>query len=293
MFKKIIVPLDGSSTAEVALPYAEEMAARLACELILIFVKEEYERRSDNVFRAYLEYMVQKAGVGVIPHLKGTGRESIDFSTKLLAGNPAEEIIDFAERQKGSLIIMATHGRSGVDTRWLMGSVAEKVIEASTCPVVLLRAIGDKPTVRTRNGTDKILVPLDGSKESEMGLPIVKEIASQLNSEVTIMHILKMDRLLTLSKTLVSRSRARVEKYLDKVVENFEKSGIHARSETIFTYDGIAQNINQYTKDNEISLVIMVTHGLSGKRLVITGGSTYNVLMDGNTPIMVIRSPKT
>jgi nucleotide-binding universal stress UspA family protein len=293
LFKKIIVPLDGSSTAEVALPYAEEMAARLACELILIFVKEEYERRSDNVFRAYLEYMVQKAGVGVIPHLKGTGRDSIDFSTKLLAGNPAEEIIDFAERQKGSLIIMATHGKSGVDTRWLMGSVAEKVIEASTCPVVLLRAIGDKPTVRTRNGTDKILVPLDGSKESEMGLPIVKEIASQLNSEVTIMHILKIDRLLPLSKTLVSRSRARVEKYLDKVVVNFEKSGIHAKPETIITYDEIAQNINQYTKDNEISLVIMVTHGLSGKRSVITGGSTYNVLMDGNTPIMVIRSPKT
>ena len=133
MFEKIIVPLDGSELAEVALPYAEEIAGRMGSDLILLYVKEPNETRSQHMLQCYLESIASTAKAGAEKYLAESGTKKINIETKILTGNPAEEIINFADSTEGAKVIMATHGQSGI-TRWALGSVADKVTRATVRP---------------------------------------------------------------------------------------------------------------------------------------------------------------
>ena len=137
MFKKILVPLDGSKLAEQALPYAVEMAARLDSEITLLCVIGADDAQDYDKNLTYLKGVAsetkQDAG-----KLLDKAEEDIKVETVIVVGNPAEKIVDYAATGKISLIIMASHGRSGL-SRWALGSVAEKVVRASSTPVLLVR----------------------------------------------------------------------------------------------------------------------------------------------------------
>jgi nucleotide-binding universal stress UspA family protein len=90
MWDKIIVPMDGSTTAEVALPYAVEFAAISGAELILLFVKEKNDYRSENIIRAYLDSISQKAKQKATRYMRESGKEEIKTRAEILTGNPAE-----------------------------------------------------------------------------------------------------------------------------------------------------------------------------------------------------------
>ncbi|RMD59373.1 universal stress protein [Candidatus Parcubacteria bacterium] len=138
MYKKILVPLDGSAVAEVALPHAIEMAKIFQAELILLRVAfvhflpgsdpVELESAAVRESEAYLERLAQRLSA-----------EGLKVHTVVRYGKAAEEIIDHAAENQVSVIVMATHGRSGVG-RWLLGSTAEKVLRGTEVPVLLIRA---------------------------------------------------------------------------------------------------------------------------------------------------------
>ncbi len=294
MFEKIIVPLDGSSTAEVAFTYAGEMASRLGSDLILLFVKEPQDYRSEHILQCYLNDRLQAIEQTAAPFLKESGTKEIKVQTQIVTGDPAEEILKFTESIPGSEIIMATHGQSGVGTRWSLGSVAEKVVRATTHPVGLIRATGDKPAVRQPVRLEKILAPLDGSKESETSLPYVKEMASRLNAGVTFLHVLKFEP--TIFYTPVIRERdeiiTHIREYLDKQVKDCEKNGIKAKYDVAETNtEGVAEMVDKYAVKNGMDLAIMATHGYSGARKLILGSVASNLARQGSIPLLLIRSP--
>ncbi len=139
MYKKILVPLDGSKLAEAVLPHVREMAKILDAELILLRVALahplpgidpiEAEVRVVEEATAYLEEMEGR--------LKGEG---LHVSTAVRYGRAAEEILEHAKDNRVDLIAMSTHGRSGLG-RLLMGSVAETVLRHASVPVFLVRAV--------------------------------------------------------------------------------------------------------------------------------------------------------
>ena len=147
MYKKILVPLDGSRLAEVALRHVEQLAWELGSSLILLRVvkpprsvehpwAEEMmalNREREAVFKQEAEtYLAARRGA--------LRDRKIEVSTYVIVSQDvAATILDFAEQQKVDLIAMSTHGRSGPG-RWVYGSVAEKVLQHSTCPVLLIRA---------------------------------------------------------------------------------------------------------------------------------------------------------
>ena len=108
MLEKAIVPLDGSATAEVALPYAEEFTGKTGAELILLFVKEPQDYRSENILQCYLDNVALKAKEVARIYFTESGIKELKVSTKILTGNPAEEILNFSENNPNSKIIMAT-----------------------------------------------------------------------------------------------------------------------------------------------------------------------------------------
>lgn len=293
MLEKAIVPLDGSSTAEVALPYAEEFAGRTGAELILLFVKEPHDYRSENILQCYLDNMVFKAKESAKPYFQESGIKELNVSAKILTGNPAEEILNFAEKNSNSKIIMATHGQSGVGTRWALGSVADKVARATKVPIVLIRADRDKAAVQPKGVLKKILAPLDGSKGSEAALPYVGEMAQRLKAEVTFIQIIRVDPNYYGKKPNVieEEQRVQVAQYLSKVTEEFKKKGINAKYEVITAPGDTANEINVYTNNNYTDIIIMATHGHSGPRRWVMGSVTNYVLREGNVPIMLVRTP--
>ena len=162
MYKKILVPLDGSELAECALPHAEELAKGCDTEeVILVSVTEQVRGRTrapeaQELYRASDKPGLQGAGSEIIVTFgkmqrqaqrylgrlaKGLENEGIRVQTDVILGNPAEEIIRFAERSGADVIVMSSHGRSG-PSRWAHGSVADKVLRSSCIPVLMVKAPG-------------------------------------------------------------------------------------------------------------------------------------------------------
>lgn len=152
MYRKILVPLDGSKLAECVIPYVEELAMRCTAEKVtLISVTERiqgYRPISDP--GQPLGQRMMPEGVGKKERqaqkyldriAKGLKSKGIDVHTEVLLGNPAEEIAIYAEYNDCDIVVMASHGRSG-PSRWAHGSVADKVFKAICVPVLMVRAPG-------------------------------------------------------------------------------------------------------------------------------------------------------
>ena len=160
MYQKILVPLDGSKLAECALPHVEELAQ--GCDtgqVILVSITERIEgyKVVGNHTQTLGEQLSPGAGERRISEAVGKmerqarrylGRvakmleaKGIKALTEVLLGKPAEEIALYAANEKCDLVIMSSHGRSG-PSRWARGSVADKVLRASSVPVLIIRAPG-------------------------------------------------------------------------------------------------------------------------------------------------------
>jgi nucleotide-binding universal stress UspA family protein len=144
MYQKILVPLDGSKLAECVLPHVRAIATGCGIkEVVLLRVVEPIppEAPPATDFEA-----VQKAAFGAAEkYLAGIqvelSKEGLNVEAKVLTGRPAETIADFAQHNEVDLITIATHGRSGV-SRWVFGSVADRLVRSSSAPVLLIRPGG-------------------------------------------------------------------------------------------------------------------------------------------------------
>ena len=157
MFRKLLVPLDGSKLAECALPYAEELAQELRIdEIILVSVTERTrgqrpleEPTATGELRMVTEAVGKKQNQAqrylnrIARRLEAKG---IKVRTQVLLWPPAEAIVAYAEQFRVDLIVMASHGRSG-PSRWAYGSVADKVSRASCIPVLMIKAPGCVPGI--------------------------------------------------------------------------------------------------------------------------------------------------
>jgi nucleotide-binding universal stress UspA family protein len=293
VIERVVVPLDGSVTAEIALPYAQEMIGRRDAELTLLFVKEAQDYRSENIIQSYLDSLVKKSTEAALVYSKGNAQPTFKIQTKILTGVPAEQILNFVESLEGGRIIMASHGQSGVGTRWTLGSVADKVARATTKPITLIRADREKPAMRAKSLLNTILVPLDGSKRAEITLPYVKESAKLVNAEVIFLQVLQI-QLVTYKMIEVpvpEEIKKIAREYLEGLVRDFKKEGINARYEIWETRGDVAGEIVEYTEKKLVDLVVMSTHGHTGPARWIMGSVSNKVLRQGNAPLMLIRNP--
>jgi nucleotide-binding universal stress UspA family protein len=147
MYKKILLPLDGSKLAEVVLPHVEQLAWELGSSLILLRVVRppravEYTRQEEMMaLNREREAVFKRDAETYLAARRGELRnKNIEVSTHIIVSEAvATAILDFAESEGVDLIAMSTHGRSGLG-RWVYGSVADKVLQGATCPILLIRA---------------------------------------------------------------------------------------------------------------------------------------------------------
>ena len=144
--EQVVVPLDGSSLAEQALPLAFSIAQALSIKVVLLrATPTTLIHHSGNYLNAPVEEILEEEAGAAVQYLHDTAlklnEESLSHvDERVVYGSPASTIIDAVHDLSNCLIVMTTHGRSGVE-RWFMGSVADRVIRRSDCPVLLIRAI--------------------------------------------------------------------------------------------------------------------------------------------------------
>ncbi len=127
MYNKILVPLDGSDLAEVALPYAKELAERLDSEVMVVCVEKfDFGDALGHMPETY-PGKAEETKYGAERYLEKLAAKFSMTNSTILIGHPAEEIVSYADKENFSLLVMATHGRSGIKL-WALGSVADKTV---------------------------------------------------------------------------------------------------------------------------------------------------------------------
>jgi len=299
MYKKMLVPLDGSKLAEVVFAYARELAGTLDLDLILFHVCRPEESELLPMHRSYVERAAEivrrqsrevQERAGIQPGLK-----IVEAQVEMAVGHPAEEILNYAEKNDIDLILMATHGRSGIG-RWAMGSVVDKVLRVSKVPVWLVPAGTPGEIVYDERPRRTILVPLDGSELAEEVLPHVETLAKQRAAElvdVVLLTVLEFQILSTshYQKRLQEQEeleyRKRAEQYLSGVEMRLMKRGLRVKSEVL--QGKPADEIVDYVNRNHFNLIVMATHGLSGLARWAYGSVADRVLHGVSSPIFLVR----
>lgn len=296
MYERILVPLDGSELAEAALPYAEELAGRLGSKVTLLYVSEPTEDRYGHMQRFYLEKMVENTRRGAERKSIRPVAKEIEVDSTILVGDPAEEIVDHADREKIGLIVMSTHGRTGI-RRWAIGSTAYKVVKAASQPVAIIRAKGARPDMRERDLLDKALVPLDGSERSEAVLPYIGELASRLKMEVTFLQALTPDYLVTSVSQVrqLESLRESAQDYIENTAAQFRKKGIAAKAEYREVKLEAAGEIMKLGDEIQADIVAMSTRGRSefesrpGEWVSSLGSIAEKMVHAGNRPLLLVK----
>lgn len=148
MYKKILVPLDGSELAECVLPHVESIAKGCGVESVVFVraldaympsaasayvgesLKKEIEESNEKAAREYLDQVVSRVKL-----------DGVEVQKQLITGRAAESIAEYATKNSIDLIAIATHGRSGV-SRWAWGSVADRLLRSACVPILMVRAPG-------------------------------------------------------------------------------------------------------------------------------------------------------
>jgi nucleotide-binding universal stress UspA family protein len=209
--------------------------------------------------------------------------------------------VDYADEKNISLIVIATHGRTGI-RRWALGDTANKVARAAKCPVLLIRAATGKPDVVR---LERILVPLDGSRPAEVVIPYIESLASKLKIEVVLLSVVELlFHLYPYSEQAgyygnsgmikvpynekeMQPSKEVAEKYIKAVNDKLNAAGV--ATSYMVSIGSPADEIIKLEKEMHPDVVIMATHGHSGFGRFDHGSIADKVLHAGNTPLLLVR----
>jgi nucleotide-binding universal stress UspA family protein len=298
MFRKLVVPLDGSELAERALPYAVQLARAGQGRILLVRValappsmsvdgvgweRDQLEAVDDA--ERYLRAIAERLG------------DQAPVETVVPYGRPTVQILDQVRRFEADGIVMATHGRTGL-AHLLYGSTTETVLAESAIPVFLVHARPGEPAEPTFDPrASRLLVPLDGSVFAEAALELAFDFLGPAGELVLTSvieapdHVLRDDRghvLAYLDQQAQDRTRvARV--YLDDVAHRLRLKDPDIHVSVDVRMDAPDAGIIVAAAERAADLVIMATHGRTGLRRATMGSVAGNVLRRGSTPLLLVR----
>jgi nucleotide-binding universal stress UspA family protein len=292
MYEKILVTLDGSELAEQSLLYAEDLVAKLGSEIHLLQVSDTGESGIHDFQVMYVNQIAQR----VDRWLHKSNQTNLKITPAVVMGSAADEITKYAENNGIGLIIMGTHGRSGL-TRWAVGSVANKVVRGTEIPVLLTRS---KPAGSAKEVQiiSKVLVPLDGSDIGENALPAVIELARRTGMEVVLFQAVPLAFHVYPAGDMVSQVpyseremepiKGQVKGYLDNVVKRLTGLGLKVSQQMVV--GNPEEAIIKKAEEIKVDLVAMSTHGRSGVSRWVFGSVADRVLSAGTTPLLLVRA---
>ncbi len=293
MYERILLPLDGSPLSEQALPYVQILGKALQCQIDLLRVFDpvplEIIDPEHGVYVDRLATAFRNQTQEYLNRVKSSFEDLRDsISVAAHEGEPATHIVNQAATDPDTLIIMSTHGRSGI-TRWVLGSVMDKVLRATANPLMVIRARpmeGFAPSIlatrserwATMIKINNVIVPLDGSPLAEQILPHVVVLSKALESKVILARV-----------SASGGNDPEATEYLHQVGERLRQEGVSSVDEHLL-HGEVASALVDMTEQIPNDLVAMTTHGRSGLERWVMGSVADRVVRYCGAPVLVVRA---
>jgi nucleotide-binding universal stress UspA family protein len=296
MFRKILIPLDGSPLAERALLHVLQLAPPNSVELVLVNVIETYRYSATTMGMTPVDVLrYVRSGIEAYIENQRSQLEARQYAvqTYILEGDAAGGILEVADTTEADLIIMTTHGRSGV-ARWALGSVAERVIHNAPLPVWLVR---ENTRVISPHEMQRILVPLDGSAMAETALDQAQSLAQETGAELLLLRVVPepddINRRMIFAtessaQTALATWRNHAEQYLARVVQERIAAGIVTR--TLVTSGAPVRSMLDTISTESIDAIVMATHARLGFDRLLRGSVAAEVLRHAGCPLLLVHA---
>ena len=313
MFKKILVPLDGSARAEEALPVAARIARASGGSVHLLEVVSPVIDYGGFALAPMTTGQVLESDMAVVDdYLKQVAAspafEGIPTTTEAAFGPPAQYILAAATSGEFDLIVLCSHGRTGF-TRWALGSVAHTLAHESGIPTLILRERRPAAlfTLLDTGRSIRALVPLDGSELAEAALAPVSALVTALSApEQGALHLAEIVLLYQTSaeegfvSELNEEAVERAKVYLAQVTERLQApdrqprlsmtSSVGLEQDVAAALVSLAEHGSEET--GACDLIAMSTHGRHGLERWVMGSVTDRMLNTTGLPILIVRPPK-
>jgi nucleotide-binding universal stress UspA family protein len=313
MYRSILVPLDGSTFAEHALPVALGLARRAKAQLHLVSVSTPLaEAYVEGLYFSTLE-LEEELTARHQTYLNTTAarlreRAEVPVTTAVLHGEVAATLCDQLSHGAGDLVVMATHGRGALGRFWL-GSVADEMVRHTSVPLLLVRPGEEEPDLSKEPALTKIVLPLDGSELAEQILEPAIDVASVTpGAEIILMRAIRSvvpvstapdvpeaekeaRTILHQIQDLQGHLRQEAEQYLFLVAERIRGRGLRVETQVIVE-DQPAVAILREAEQVNAGLIALETHGRRGLSRLILGSVADKVIRGAHIPVLVHR-PKS
>jgi nucleotide-binding universal stress UspA family protein len=296
MFNRILLPMDHSSLAECVLPHAIAVARAFESQVILLHVLDAGSRASWRRALDPLNWQVRKADAesylgDLALRLQKAG---LSAEKQIEEGLAAEQIIEFSLKHDASLIVLSSHGQSGL-TGWNVSSVVQKIILRAHTSIMIVRAYqptsADVADLRYR----RILLPVDGSQRAECVLPVAQSLARAHEAQILLAHVIQRPAMprrtpptredVELADRIVERNRAEAILYLDEL-----QSRLAGKAEArMLVSDQAAVALHELADQEKIDLILLSAHGYSAPTQWPFGSVVSSFITYGTTPLLIVQ----
>lgn len=301
MINHILVPLDGSTLAECVLPHVVAIAPMTHARVTLVHVMESVQKERGNPGVDPVEWHLQKQNSEryleqVAGQLKAVGILGVE--PIILEGSPANSVVDFARNNNVDLIMLSTHGQSGL-SGWNVSSVVQKILLRSYKSILLVRAYLPSSAGMTKVRYKRLFVGLDCSPRSEFVLPFAISVAQYHKSHLILESVVEKPQVINrfppsdqdneLLNAFVEKNYQAASHYLDQLIAQFSSiKGIKITAH-VSTGDKIIPVLHDLVEEANADLVMLAAHGYSGERRWPYGSVTTSFIAYGNTSLMILQ----
>jgi nucleotide-binding universal stress UspA family protein len=304
MLKQVLVATDFSPPSAAAMIYGRALARRFGATLHVLHVAENFFLRPTSAQPHTL--MAAKTRT-LNETVTDDDRATLHaVATVDVSDSPAEAIAEYARLQNIDLILMGTHGRSGI-SQFLVGSVAERVVRTAPCPVLTVRHPEHEFVIPDPSETPRpvmitlkqILVATDFSEPSDAALAYGRELARTFDADLTVLHV---------AENLAARSFgadgiAFTSAELQADVEDMARSRVAAllvgdanlgirSTGVVVTGNSPAATVTAYAEQQNIDLIVMGTHGRGAVAHLLMGSVAERVVRTAPCPVLTVRHPE-
>jgi nucleotide-binding universal stress UspA family protein len=293
--RKILFPTDFSNASTLALGHAVMLADSFGAELTLFHVAAD-EKHSRQAQFPQLEKAgdeLQELAEAQLAEMAGAKRPQRLAVKRVVRQShlPAQEIANYARDEGFDLLVMGTHGRTGV-AHLLMGSMAENLVRLAPCPVLTVREHTPKAEVTPYL---KILAPVDFSPFSEKALKYGIALAMNFEASLAALHVMDQpvqpthyqlgdNLLMMLQPDLESRTHQALQQMMKRLApKDMDYS-------TAYVFGRAYAEIVNYAARNDVDLMVIGTHGLSGLQQFLLGSTAAKIVRHAPCPVLTVKA---
>lgn len=288
MYDSILFPTDGSETATAAFEYALDVAGTHDATLYVLNVADTSANGTAGMPDEAIDAL-EREGERIVDELAArAAARDVPVETDVLAGDPAETIVDHAAGIGVGLVVMPTHGRRGLE-RLLLGSVTERVVNTAPVPVLTVppdAAATDALAYPSRT----VLVPTDGSRGAERALGTGIEFATASDAALHLLHVVETASLGIDVRSVVAEGELeeRADEILDAANDTAREAGLDEVS-TAVSYGRPGREILSYVESEGVDVLVLGTRGTTDFGRYTLGGVSAKLLRASPVPVLMVR----